>query len=369
MIRRLGGLALGLALGCEAAPSEVPPPTAAASSAAPSASLAPPLAAPGRLYFVSERDGDREVYAAQPDGSGEVRITRRVGPDYLAPVGPRGELLLVEVDESDGGHVERLALLEPAGARVVGRPSGRVRSPVFVPGGVLFESDAESFRDLYRLDLGSGAITRLSRSRTGAFEPSVAKDGAFVVYASSDEGDPDLYSLSLQGAKTTPQRLTWSRGEDSGPAVSPDGSRIAFLSVREGVQRIALMARDGSEPRLLRASLGQGTVAERDPVWSPDGSALAWVEQQKDRALLRVTELADGRDSVRLEGLARDELPVWSPDGRFVAFSSERDRNVDVYLVARAGGPLRRVTTAPAPDWLPRWAPDQALSISAPSGP
>lgn len=361
MRARLAGLTVVLALGCDGAAKEGPgPPAASASaSAAPSAALPAPLpAVSGRLFFVSERDGDREVYAVAPDGSGETRITRRAGDDYVAPIGPLGEVLLVEVDETDGGHLERLALFEAGASRVVGRPSGRVRSPVFVPGGVLFESDAESFRDLYRLDLATGAITRLTRSRTGAFEPSVAKDGSLVVYASSDEGDPDLYSLPLLGAKkSTPLRLTWSRGEDSGPVISPDGGRIAFVSVRDGVQRIALMGRDGSHPRLLRSALGEGTLAERDPTWSPDGAALAWVEQQKDRALLRVTDLESQRDLVREEGAQRDELPVWSPDGRFVAFTREREKNVDVYVIAREGGAARRVTTAPAPDWLPRWAP------------
>jgi Tol biopolymer transport system component len=318
--------------------------------------LAAPREEAGRIVFVSERDGRARVHSIRSDGSERTPLVD--GPDahYPGPIGPHGELLVVGAKERS----ERLALLRATTLHDLGVESGRARNPSWFPDGraIAFESDRESFRDIYRLEVNGGAqglrAQRLTRSTRGCFEPAVAPSGKHIAYTCSDSGDPEIYVMEL--ATGTVSRLTWSSGEDSAPAWSPDGKTIAYLSVRRGVQRVYLMDADGSHPRPLRPRVDADVRAERDHAWSPDGKAIALSEQRETRAGIRVVGL-DGRQMAQTSGAWVDAMPAWSPDGRQLAFSSDRMGHTDIVVMARDGSRSVQLTNDEEADWLPRWMP------------
>ncbi|MEI9894195.1 MAG: prolyl oligopeptidase family serine peptidase [Chthoniobacter sp.] len=101
--------------------------------------------------------------------------------------------------------------------------------------------------------------------------------------------------------------------EASAPAVSPHGSRIAFVKA----EHLWLASADGSTPaEPAVTAMGKSS----SPVWSPDGSRLAFVSERGDHAFIGI--YTDAHTPVRWMAptLARDSSPRWSPDGKRIAF-------------------------------------------------
>jgi len=110
--------------------------------------------------------------------------------------------------------------------------------------------------------------------------PALSPDGtrvAFTVNAYSmeeNEGNSDLWLVDTSG-ETEPRRLTWNAGSDSGPIWSPDGTRLAFVSKRgeDGPSQLQLLRMDGGEAEPL-TSLPFAPQAAR---WLPDGKRIAFL--------------------------------------------------------------------------------------------
>src|SRR5258708_14418617 len=67
----------------------------------------------------------------------------------------------------------------------------------------------------------------------------------------------------------------------------------------------------------------------------------------------------DGGDAVRLTtGTGNETDPLFSPDGSMVAFTGEYDGNIDVFVLPAAGGVPKRLTYHPSPDIVVGWTPD-----------
>src|SRR6185503_901192 len=94
----------------------------------------------------------------------------------------------------------------------------------------------------------------------------LAPDGQSVVFASRLQGNWDIYRQAA-GARTATNLTEAYASDESQPAISPDGTRIAFRSSRNG-QGIFLMNSDGS-------GVTQLTREGNNPCWSPDGRELA----------------------------------------------------------------------------------------------
>jgi beta propeller repeat protein len=303
----------------------------------------------GKIVFVSERDGNSEIYALDLGDHRTARVTTRAGGDYPTPPSTQGQLATIESD----GEIERLAL--PGGAALL--EAKRVRNPVWLgEDALVVESDRHGFRDLFRVGV-DGHVERLTDDKGGSFDPSVHGDR--VVYAASREGDTDIYALDLRTRAT--ERLSWSRGVDMAPRFSPDGKRIAYVSHRGHTPLIYVMQSDGSHPRALMAR-GKGVLEQAEPCWSPDASAIAFVERSQGRAAIVVVSSDDGRVIGRSDAAASrtpiDQMPAWSPDGRHLAFVSSRDDNQEIYAMHRDGSDVTRLTNDGADDWLPRWIAD-----------
>jgi len=109
--------------------------------------------------------------------------------------------------------------------------------------------------------------------------------------------------------------LTRHASDDSFPAWSPDGKRIAFDSYRDGQQRIYVMNPDGTGvTRLTNGRL------DHKPAWSPDGKRIAFTSFRDGNYEIYVMN-ADGSNPVRLTNNTQpDTNAVWSPDGKRIAY-------------------------------------------------
>lgn len=161
-------------------------------------------------------------------------------------------------------------------------------------------------------------------------------EGDLIAYSSIHGGDAEIF-LARVGADGTligePRNLTRSSSNDFRPAWSPDGRKIAFASSARPDHdhtQVYVMNADGSDQRRIHPTPCEtpGYCHEVLPVWSPDGSWIAFqrdVEAEPSGATVRAAPeiwvmRPDGSDAKKL---ATGHFPVWSPDGSQIAFAKD----------------------------------------------
>ena len=171
-----------------------------------------------------------------------------------------------------------------------------------------------------------------------------------LAFAKTIGTNTDIWTINADGTRAV--QLTTIPSEDAAPAWSPDGSKIAFRSTRDGNAGIYVMDAGGSGV----TRLGQ-SIAGR-PSWSSDGRKLAFASRRDGAAEIYVIN-ADGSGLVQLTSTAAEDVePAWSPDGQLIAFTSSRDGNNEIYVMKPDGSAVRRLTSNTIDDGQPAWSPD-----------
>ena len=212
--------------------------------------------------------------------------------------------------------------------------------------------------DIMGVAADGAGVTSLSCARGQDTDPAWSPDGTRIAFASDRDGQRDVWVMNADG--TDQVRLTDDPAADAHPAWSPDGARVTFESARDTAKNTAdlwVMNADGSGQERLLEMPGN----EQYPAWSPDGTLIAFSHFGGTGAPGIWTVRADGTRPRLLAGGALHS-PAWSPDGRWIALDGEpHGCKFDVYVMASTGARLRQLTDSPRCgdyDKHPSWSPD-----------
>jgi len=250
-------------------------------------------------------------------------------------------------------------------------------------------------------------------------DPQISPDGTKVAYVRTviDEKTKEYRSniwVVPTDESSEPKQFTCGPKSDTSPRWSPDGTKLAFVSDRNGKKQIFVMSTQGGEAYQV-TKMRRGA---QNPVWSPDGRKIAFTapidpndkpedyekpldkkskeaeEKKKKEEPTILTRLKIKADaSMGLLGNKRTHIfvidaegkgpakqltcgefdhsaPQWSPDGKYLTFSANRQKDADyqpwisdIFVVLSEGGELRKLTGTEGPSNAPRWTPDGKFII------
>lgn len=248
---------------------------------------------------------------ANPDGNEEVFLYD-LGDDTVTQV----------TDTTGAGNLD--PALSADGSTLV------FTSPHNLAGG---GANADANREVFRLDVASGAVTQLTDTTVGASSaPAVDADGARVAYVSDQDGSSEIY-LYDAGLGTSRPLTDTSGGHTASPSITADGAGVAFESDQDLAGENpnhypqVFLAQDGSSAIDQLSGLGGGQGYGSDPAITPDGSRVAfWWAGQVALVATDGSPAAAVTAFAANYGVEAGGHPAISADGRRVVVDAHLDQ-------------------------------------------
>jgi TolB protein len=189
--------------------------------------------------------------------------------------------------------------------------------------------------------------------------PTWSPDGSRIAYVSLQHKKPVIFVQSLTASKQ-PAPVANYRGSNSAPAWSPDGKQLAAVLSKDGPSQIYLMNPDGSNVRRLTHS---GAI-DTEPFFSPDGQFIYFTSDRGGSPQVYRMP-AQGGDAVRLtfEG-SYNVSPRVSPDGKSLAFISRVEGKFQMAIMDLASRQTQMLTEG-LRDESPSFAPNGRMLLYA----
>ncbi len=258
-----------------------------------------------KVVFVSNRDGNEEIYIMDFDGKRQKRITFN---DYID---------LIPSWSSDNEKI-------------------------------LYTSYRRGTPDLYAFHLYSGKTDLLSSGGVNYSADWSTENDKIAYTSSKNGGNAEIYTRDMKTGKEN--RLTFNNIIDTSPYWSPNGKEIAFTSERSGSPQIYIMDAEGTNVRRITY---EGSYHD-NAAWSPDGTRILYVSRIEARFDIYIYNLKNNTVSKLTEKVGRNENPTWSPDGRHIMFSSNRTGSYQLYTIDYDGENLKQLTFI-GENKMPKW--------------
>lgn len=254
--------------------------------------------------------------AFSPDGS-QIAFVRNTDD---------GGKSVIFVISTSGGEPRRVTSLDRIG-RLAWTADGK---RIIFPTGYNPESSLNS------VSSRGGEPERIQFVSSSAFDPAISAKGDKLAYA-SPIFDTNIWRVPLEGS-LTPTKLVGSTRMDMQANFSPDGSKLAFASNRDGHVAVWICNADGTDP--VHFSRGRGATAE----WSPDGKYIVFDTDEYGRWTIIVAR-SDGtrEDPLGANGFDR-RAPSWSADGKWFYFTSNRSGRWEIWKASYPGNEAVQVT-------------------------
>ncbi|MGW8267537.1 MAG: S41 family peptidase, partial [Longimicrobiales bacterium] len=311
----------------------------------------------GRVLFLSQRDvftnRFAQLFLVSTDGTQPERLP--IPSAYKATFSADGRrIAYTPLSEAHpqwknyrGGRTSRIWLYHRDDHQVVQIPQPEGRSndtdPMWFGGTVYFTSDRGGEFNLYSFQEASGEVTQLTTYDDFPVLNATAGDGVIIyeqagyLHTFDPENGQDSRLRVAAAADLMEVRPRWAEGSQflRNYDLSPSGARAVF----EFRGDIVTVPEKKGDHRYVTASSG---AHDRSPVWSPDGTRIAWFSDASGEYQLMVGS-QDGKGEPRaydVMGAGFYEDPKWSPDGKYISYS---DNSWSLYVLDLASGETRRI--------------------------
>ena len=219
--------------------------------------------------------------------------------------------------------------------------------------------------EIFHIASDGGDAVRLSKNEPNVRpEPkqqmTLSRDGRTIFFTSARyfQNYTNLFLMSAETAEV--RRLTFNDALiESAPAPAPDGKTLAYFAHTRQGTKVFLLELD--EPHAWPRLLEPGEDQERFPVWSPDGTTLAfirggdiWLKSMADGSTKRLVEPAHA---------GGNGSPVWSPDGSRIAFLTSKSGYAQVGVAEVETAEVQAITFVPRQHSDIAWSPDGSTLV------
>jgi TolB protein len=281
-----------------------------------------------------------ELYKQQLQGRGVARTRITFSSDRTAdlikgPVANR-DVQEIFIADYDGANPRKVTSTKTLNITPTWSPDGQVIAYTsYRPSGGL-----GTFQDivLSYIETGDRKTPANGDPLKQNYLPVWSPDGSKIAFTTNRDGNPEIYVMNRDGSGL--KRMTNSPAIDVTPTWSPNGAQLAWVSDRTGNPKIYIMNADGTGQR----PLGGDSYCDR-PTWSTAPfNEIAYAVRTGPGYDIKVYSFATGQATKITDGIGSNESPAFSPNGRHIAFTSTRNGKVQIYTIARDGNDLRQIT-------------------------
>ena len=219
-----------------------------------------------KLAFVSQQDGNREIYIMDVDGENLVNFTQHPADDWTPAWSPDGAKIAFSSNRY--GHWEIFwANLDGSDLQQVTNTGDGNISPVWSPDGqsIAFSSKRDGNWEIYTMRVDGTELRRLTDNAANDLAPIWSPSGDLIAYETNVDGDVEIYVMNKTGGNLrNVSKLSYAN--DHGPVWSPNDQRLMFYSNREGNWDLFSVNLDGTNAVNLTNT---PDIDEQTPAWRP----------------------------------------------------------------------------------------------------
>ena len=266
----------------------------------------PPSCTNCKIVFVSDRDGNSEIYSCNGDGSNISRLTNDAGTDDQPAWSP------------DRSHIA-------------------------------FVSDRTGHSEIYIMNADGSNVVRKTFSESYCQNPTWSPDGTRIAYSAPSNGRSGLWVVDAGGTSGSPSLLYEAYGNVNQPSWSPDGTKLALVSNFDEGRDIFTINADGTNLTSLTDGFGDH-FDYKSPRWSPSGTKIAMMITQTPGDPYYNTSIgimnSNGSGITAIISSADPKTRAsWSANGTKIAYTSLFRSRKDISWISADGSASGTIVT------------------------
>ncbi|MGA3189866.1 MAG: hypothetical protein ABSF22_22395 [Bryobacteraceae bacterium] len=264
-----------------------------------------------KIFFVSDRTGNKEIWSMDYDGSNQQQMTSYKTISKEPVVSADGRMFAFtslikgswQIMIHSADTKKKLPFYNPV--------SSTIETPEFTPDEkhVLYAASLNGWVNICIADVNGGGMNQLSHVKSQEVSPKVnPKTGRDILFISGRSGNEQLWHMNIDGSDA--EMVTNGEGYVANPSWHPNGQMIAFAWTKgfePGAYNIFVMDLASKKMTQLTSNNGKN----ENPWWAPDGVHLVY-QSTHGRSPQIHTMLADGTHSQQLTTQGNNTQPVWA---------------------------------------------------------
>ncbi|HUD01881.1 MAG TPA: Tol-Pal system protein TolB [Rhabdochlamydiaceae bacterium] len=244
-------------------------------------------------------------------------------------------------------------------------------TPVFIPSSAKYANDQFLYVSykvgqpkVFISSFNEGTGKRLIDLRGNQLLPAISRQRdkiAFICDASGKvDGRTDLFLQEFhpeKGETGKPVQLfSYPRSTQASPTFSPDGSKLAFVSDKDGAPRIYVISATFTSKRPTPVLITKQNHENSCPSWSPDGKKLAYSAKTKGTRQIWIYDFESKEEWQLTDGAGNKENPSWAPDSKHLVFNSTDGHISELYIVNLNQPDVVKISQGSGIKHYPAWA-------------